>query len=82
VPDAARVRIEVRDTGIGIPADQLPHIYDPFYQAGGTDRPREGYGLGLSVVQRMVSLLGAQLDVHSVVGRGSTFTLLLPAGLR
>jgi len=77
--DGDRVRIEVHDTGIGIPADQLALIYDPFYQAGGADRPREGYGLGLSVVQRMVSLLDLQLDVHSIVGRGSTFALLLPS---
>jgi two-component system, sensor histidine kinase len=79
--DGARVRIEVHDTGIGIPADQLARIYDPFYQASGTDRPREGYGLGLCVVQRMVSLLDLQLDVHSEAGRGSTFALLLLPGV-
>ncbi len=82
LPDAGHVRIEVHDTGVGIPADQLPHIYDPFYQASGTDRAREGYGLGLSVVQRMVSLLNVQLDVRSEVGRGSTFALLLPPAVR
>lgn len=80
LPDAAGVRIEVHDTGIGIPADQLPYIYDPFYQASGTDHPRVGYGLGLSVVQRMVRLLNVQLDVRSEVGRGSTFALSLPPG--
>lgn len=79
-PDAARVRIEVLDTGVGIPADQLPRIYDPFYQANGMDRAREGYGLGLSVVQRMVSLLDLRLEVRSEVGRGSAFSLLLPVG--
>ena len=78
-PDAAQVRIEVLDTGIGIAADQLPHIYDQFYQVGGTDRARESYGLGLSVVRRLVSLLAAQIEVHSEVGRGSAFSLLLPA---
>jgi signal transduction histidine kinase len=80
--DGARLRIEVHDTGIGIPADQLARIYDPFYQASGTDRPHTGYGLGLSVVQRMVSLLDLELDVHSEVGHGSTFALLLPSGAR
>ena len=80
--DGACVRIEVHDTGIGIPADQLARIYDPFYQASGTDRPREGYGLGLSVVQRMLSLLDLQLEVHSEVGRGSTFALSLQPGVR
>ena len=78
--EAALVRIEVLDTGIGIPADQLPYICDEFYQVGvPTNGSREGYGLGLSIVQRLVNLLTLKLDVHSEVGRGSTFSLLLPA---
>lgn len=77
--ETARVRIEVLDTGIGIPADQLPHIYDEFYQIGSSDRARDGYGLGLSIVHHLVNLLALELDVRSEVGRGSTFSLLLPA---
>ena len=77
------VRIEVMDTGIGIAADQLLHIYDEFYQVGvPTNSTREGYGLGLSIVQRLVSLLGLPLDVHSDVGKGSIFALTLPVGRR
>lgn len=78
--EAARVRIEVLDTGIGIPADQIPYIYDEFYQVNGANRSREGYGLGLSIVQRLVKLLALELDVRSELGRGSTFSLVLPAG--
>lgn len=80
VQEAALVRIEVIDTGVGIPADQLPFIYDEFYQVGvSNNSAREGYGLGLSIVQRLVKLLSAQLDVRSEVGRGSAFSVILPA---
>jgi PAS domain S-box-containing protein len=75
------VRIEVLDTGIGIPGDQLRYIYDEFFQVGvPTNSSRAGYGLGLSIVQRLVALLDVKLDVHSQVGKGSQFTLTLPAG--
>jgi two-component system, sensor histidine kinase len=76
--EAARVRLEVLDTGIGISADQLPYIYDEFYQVNGANHSREGYGLGLSIVQRLVKLLALELDVQSEVGRGSAFSLVLP----
>jgi len=79
--EPARVRIEVLDTGIGIPAEQLRYIYDEFYQVGiPANTTREGYGLGLSIVQRIVTLLEVRLEVQSEVGKGSTFTLTLPAG--
>jgi len=74
------VRIEVLDTGIGIPAELQRYIYDEFYQVGvSANRTREGYGLGLNIVQRLVTLLAARLDVRSEVGKGSLFTLTLPA---
>ena len=75
------VVIAVQDSGIGIPADQLTHIYEEFYQAG-VDHwvSREGYGLGLSIVHRLVALLGLRISVESEPGRGSTFTLELPRG--
>jgi two-component system, sensor histidine kinase len=79
--DPGRVRIEVADTGGGIPAGQLQHIYEEFFQVSGPHSPtREGYGLGLSIVQRLVALLGLKLDVQSELGQGSVFTLSLPAG--
>jgi two-component system, sensor histidine kinase len=77
----ACVRIEVLDTGVGIPAEQLRFIYDEFYQVGvHANTTREGYGLGLSIVQRIVALLDLRLDVQSEVGKGSVFSLTLPLG--
>jgi len=73
------VSIEVLDTGIGIPPDKLHYIYDEFYQVGvPSNTTREGYGLGLSIVQRLVMLLDLKLDVESEVGKGSKFALRLP----
>jgi two-component system, sensor histidine kinase len=81
--EPALIRIEVADTGVGIPADQLPYICDEFYQVGvSANSSRDGYGLGLSIVQRLVDLLTLKLDVRSEVGKGSAFALLLPAGHR
>jgi PAS domain S-box-containing protein len=78
--EAGLVRVEVADTGIGIPQDQLAYIYEEFYQVGvPTNVSRDGYGLGLSIVQRLVKLLTLKLDVHSEVGKGSAFSLVLPA---
>jgi two-component system, sensor histidine kinase len=78
--EAGQVRIEVIDTGVGIPADRLPHIYDEFYQVGvPVNSSRDGYGLGLSIVKHLVKLLSLELDARSEPGRGSTFSLLLPA---
>jgi PAS domain S-box-containing protein len=75
------IRLEVRDTGVGIPAAQLDYIYDEFYQVGvPASSSRDGYGLGLSIVQRLVKLLNARIDVSSEVGKGSVFSLTLPAG--
>jgi len=75
------VRVEVSDTGIGMAAHELQHIYKEFYQIGvPTNATREGYGLGLAIVNRIVKLLNLRLDVHSELGKGSTFGLTLPAG--
>jgi len=78
---AKSVRIDVLDTGIGIPADQLPHIYDEFFQVGvPANSSRDGYGLGLSIVKRLVKLLQLGFDVRSEVGKGSVFSVVLPGG--
>jgi PAS domain S-box-containing protein len=77
----AALRIDVLDTGIGIPAEQLAYIYDEFYQVGvSANSSRDGYGLGLSIVQRLVKLLNLHLEVTSEVGKGSVFSLTLPLG--
>ncbi len=73
------LRLEVIDTGVGIPATQIPYIYDEFYQVGvATNSSRDGYGLGLSIVQRLVRLLNLKLDVQSEPGKGSIFSLAVP----
>lgn len=79
--NGASIRIDVEDTGIGIPRPQLDHIYEEFYQVGvPTNSTRDGYGLGLSIVQRLVKLLDLRLEVTSEVDHGSDFSLLVPAG--
>ncbi len=78
--ETSLIRLEVHDTGVGIPPDHLPYIYDEFYQVGvPTNVARDGYGLGLAIVQRLVKLLMLRLDVRSELGRGSAFSLVLPA---
>ena len=80
VASAAMLNLEVFDTGIGIPAAQIQYIYDEFYQVGvPTNSTRDGYGLGLSIVQRIVKLLNLRLEVRSEVGKGSVFSLSVPA---
>jgi two-component system CheB/CheR fusion protein len=77
--EQSSVRLEVLDTGIGIRADKLQYIYDEFYQIRvPSNSTRDGYGLGLSIVQRIASLLNAKLDVRSEFGKGSLFALTLP----
>lgn len=74
-----RLRIRIDDTGIGIPADRLSHIFDPFAQAD-TDTTRRfgGTGLGLSISQRLMKAMGGRVSVNSTVGKGSCFTVELP----
>ncbi len=77
--DGDRVRISVVDTGIGIPAEALPTIFDRFKQAEhDTDRRYGGTGLGLDISQQLSRMHGGELTVESEVGRGSTFSLTLP----
>jgi signal transduction histidine kinase/DNA-binding response OmpR family regulator len=73
------VRIEVEDTGIGIPSDKLALIFDQFTQAeGSTTRQFGGTGLGLSISRRIVELMGGTIGVDSDYGKGSTFWFELP----
>ena len=75
----AFVQIEVGDTGIGIAADELQAIFEEFHQVGNDARDRSrGLGLGLSIVQRLGRLLGHAVDVRSIPGRGSLFSITVP----
>ncbi len=74
------VRIAVRDTGIGIPVDQLEQIFEPFVQIDRRlNAPHEGAGLGLSISRDLARGMGGDLTVESTVGAGSVFTLTLPS---
>jgi signal transduction histidine kinase/ActR/RegA family two-component response regulator len=75
-----RIRIEVRDTGRGIPADEIQHLFKPFYQATNNNQASGGVGLGLYISQRIVRLLGGVLEVSSEEGEGSNFWFELPIG--
>jgi signal transduction histidine kinase len=77
--EGSRVRVEVHDTGVGIAQDQVPLIFEEFYQVGvSLNSSREGYGLGLSIVQRIARLLDITIGVNSAPGRGSVFSFELP----
>ncbi len=72
--------IDVRDTGIGIPEDHLPHIFERFYVADPSrSRKLGGTGLGLSIVKHVVLLHQGRIEVRSRPGEGTTFTVILPA---
>ncbi|MCW2285615.1 PAS domain S-box-containing protein [Rhodoblastus acidophilus] len=74
-----RIRIDIVDSGVGVPADKLTHIFEEFYQVANPGRDqRQGLGLGLAIVSRLVRLIGADLQVRSREGRGTWFTLTVP----
>lgn len=71
--------IEIADTGVGIPAEDIPRVFERFKRANGNGaRPRGGTGLGLAIVKAVVEGHGGSVDVESVVGRGSAFRVVLP----
>jgi PAS domain S-box-containing protein len=71
-----KLRIEVWDTGIGIPGDQLPNIFEEYY----CDAERGGFGLGLAIVRRLAELLDHRVDVRSTPGKGTAFSIEVPRG--
>jgi signal transduction histidine kinase len=79
--DRERAVLEVSDTGVGIPPEQLPHVFERFHRVtGARARTHEGSGIGLALVQELVRLHGGDADVESTEGEGSTFTLRVPFG--
>jgi signal transduction histidine kinase len=77
--DGGVASIQVRDTGIGIPADRLAAIFDPFVQVeDGLTRTASGAGLGLAISRDLARAMGGDLTVESEIGKGSTFSVVLP----
>jgi PAS domain S-box-containing protein len=76
-----RVELAVRDTGVGIPAEELPHMFDRFHRVRGSQsRTHEGTGIGLALVQELVNLHGGNIEVSSQENIGTTFTVSIPTG--
>jgi signal transduction histidine kinase/class 3 adenylate cyclase/ActR/RegA family two-component response regulator len=80
-PTGSYCRLQVKDTGIGIHREQIPHLFERFRQAeGSTNRSHEGSGLGLALVKELVDLHRGQISIDSVYGEGTTFTIWLQSG--
>ena len=82
VADGDDVVLDVADSGPGIPADDLPRIFEPYYRTAGGRAAADGAGLGLSITRRLAEALGGHLTASSVVGEGSVFRVRLPARAR
>jgi signal transduction histidine kinase len=75
------VELEIRDTGTGIPSEEILHLFERFHRVqGARGRTYEGSGIGLSLVQELVKLHGGTIQVSSIVDQGSCFTVLIPTG--
>ena len=72
------VRIEVRDTGQGIPAQDLPYIWDRLYRGANHDADRDSAGLGLAIVKELTEAMSGTVAVESTIGQGSCFAIRLP----
>ena len=78
-PPKPLLELEVRDTGVGIPKDQLPFIFDRFYQGDNSStRKEEGSGIGLALVKELIQLMEGEIFVESQPGKGTAFRLILP----
>lgn len=75
--DKDLIKISFKDVGMGIAAAELPYVFDTFYRSA-TTMSKAGYGIGLALTKRIITMQGASIDVESKVGLGSTFTLKFP----
>lgn len=77
--DEQNVQLSISDTGEGIPPEKLPHIFERYFQAPDKDyKAKEGFGIGLALVQEIVHQHGAKIEVESELGKGSTFVVTMP----
>lgn len=77
--DGDEVLISIKDNGIGIPPEDLPHIFEGFYRGGDARTAAAGYGIGLAVSRQIIEAHDGTISVESELGRGSTFVIRLPA---
>src|SRR5262249_54770963 len=77
-PGREEVAIAVADSGVGIAPEDQERVFDPFQQAEAAPAREHGSGLGLAICRRLASVLGGRISLESEVGRGSTFTVILP----
>ena len=73
-----QIIMRVKDEGYGIPAIDIPHIFEKFYRAGNISSDTPGTGLGLAIVKTIIDSHNGRIWVDSVIGEGSTFTIVLP----
>jgi two-component system sensor histidine kinase ResE len=73
-----RLEISVADKGVGIPLEQLPHLFERFRQINRKQLEQQGVGLGLTIARELIHLHGGDITVASILGEGSTFTIQLP----
>ena len=75
------VSLRITDTGIGIPKDEIPYIFNRFYQVKGSNNTNGGTGIGLYMVKEIVDLHQGRIKVKSKIGKGSSFTIIFPVGI-
>jgi len=80
--DDGWVEVAVSDNGMGIPAEEVPHLFERFRQVGREQMEQQGAGLGLAIAQELIHLHGGEIIVESTPGEGSTFTIRLPVAER
>lgn len=73
-----QLMLKVKDTGEGIAKEELPNIFDRFYQVEGSKQKGQGTGIGLALTRELLKLMGGEIEVESEIGKGTTFTILFP----
>jgi signal transduction histidine kinase/CheY-like chemotaxis protein len=75
-----RIRINITDTGKGIPEENLNHLFKPFNRLGNENSAVEGTGIGLTITKHLIEMMGGTISVHSTPGKGSQFSIFFPVG--